>query len=164
MRILALDVGSSSVRAIAYGEDGAAEPGDAQLEYSTTDADELVDACRAVLAQVGEGDGIAISCFWHSLLPLDERRRIAFGVAPREERRRGPLVLVEGDQRVPEARDRERVALPDLRQHRAARVDQLVGIVRVVLEVRVAGLGRPRPRRRRPRAPRTSRRRAPRSA
>ena len=75
MRILALDVGSSSVRAIAYGEDGAAEPGDAQLEYSTTDADELVDACRAVLAQVGEGDGIAISCFWHSLLPLDEHER-----------------------------------------------------------------------------------------
>jgi len=31
------------------------------------DADSLVDACLAVLAQVGEGDAIAISCFWHSL-------------------------------------------------------------------------------------------------
>ena len=39
------------------------------------DADELVDACRAVLAQVGDGDALAVSCFWHSLLPLDERER-----------------------------------------------------------------------------------------
>ena len=75
MRIVALDVGSSSVRAAAYGEDGVAEPGDAHLAYATHDADELVDACRAVLAQVGAGDALAISCFWHSLLPLDERDR-----------------------------------------------------------------------------------------
>jgi gluconokinase len=74
-RIVALDVGSSSVRAVAYGEDGAAEPGDAHLAYSSYDADELVDACRAVLAQVSEGDVLAISCFWHSLLPLDEHER-----------------------------------------------------------------------------------------
>jgi gluconokinase len=74
-RIVALDVGSSSVRAVAYGEDGVAEPGDAHLAYSSYDADQLVDACRALLAQVGDGDALAISCFWHSLLPLDRHDR-----------------------------------------------------------------------------------------
>jgi gluconokinase len=74
-RIVALDVGSSSVRAVAYGEDGVAEPGDAHLGYGSYDADLLVDACKAVLAQVGDGDALAISCFWHSLLPLDEHDR-----------------------------------------------------------------------------------------
>ena len=74
-RIVALDVGSSSVRAVAYGEDGVAEPGDAHLAYGSYDADVLVDACKAVLAQVGDGDALAISCFWHSLLPLDEHDR-----------------------------------------------------------------------------------------
>jgi gluconokinase len=75
MRIVALDVGSSSVRAVAYGEDGRPEPGDAHLPYTSYDADELVDACRAVLAHVGPGDALALSCFWHSLLPLDEHER-----------------------------------------------------------------------------------------
>ncbi|HEY8647714.1 MAG TPA: gluconokinase [Gaiellaceae bacterium] len=74
-RIVALDVGSSSIRAIAYGEDGEAEPGDAQVAYEELDADQLVEACRAALAQVGEGDALAISCFWHSLVALDERDR-----------------------------------------------------------------------------------------
>jgi len=75
MRIVALDVGSSSVRAIAYGEDGAAEPGAVHVEYQTFDADELVAACRAVLGQVGSGDAIALASFWHSLLPLDAHDR-----------------------------------------------------------------------------------------
>jgi gluconokinase len=68
-------VGSSSVRAVAYTEQGDAEPGDAHLAYDDLDADSLVDACLAVLAQVGEGDAIAISCFWHSLVALDARDR-----------------------------------------------------------------------------------------
>ena len=75
MRIVALDVGSSSVRAIAYDGDGTSEPGDAHLKYDTHDPDELVEACRAVLAQVGEGDALAISSFWHSLVALDEHDR-----------------------------------------------------------------------------------------
>jgi gluconokinase len=75
MRIVALDVGSSSVRSVAYGEDGTAEPGDAHLPYTSQDADELVDACLAVLGQAGEGDALAISCFWHSLVALDEHDR-----------------------------------------------------------------------------------------
>jgi gluconokinase len=72
---VALDVGSSSVRAIAYDEHGRAEPGDARVVTATRDADELVAACRSVLAHVGEADTVAISCFWHSLLPVDEHER-----------------------------------------------------------------------------------------
>lgn len=75
MRVVALDVGSSSVRAVAYDSEGAAEPGDARLAYAALDADGLVDACRAVLGQVGEGDALAISAFWHSLVAVDERDR-----------------------------------------------------------------------------------------
>ena len=48
-RIIALDVGSSSVRAVAYDEHGVAEAGDAHLAYAVSDADDLVAACRAVL-------------------------------------------------------------------------------------------------------------------
>ena len=74
-RIVSLDVGSSSVRAVAYGETGVAEPGDAHLAYNSLAADELVAACRSVLAQVGEGDVLAVSCFWHSLVAVDGRDR-----------------------------------------------------------------------------------------
>lgn len=75
MRLVALDVGSSSVRAVAYDEEGRAEPGDAHLTYTDLDAEALVSACRAVLAQVGDGDALAISCFWHSLVALDDGGR-----------------------------------------------------------------------------------------
>ncbi len=75
-RIVALDVGSSSVRAAAYDEHGAAEAGDAHLTYAgSPDADDLVAACRAVLGQVGDGDELAISSFWHSLVAVDEHDR-----------------------------------------------------------------------------------------
>lgn len=63
------------MRAVGYDGDGVPEPGDAHLAYDSLDADRLVEACRAVLAQVGEGDALAISCFWHSLLALDEHDR-----------------------------------------------------------------------------------------
>jgi gluconokinase len=74
-RIVALDVGSSSVRAVAYDEAGDPEPGDAHIAFDDFDADRLVAACRAVLAQVGEGDALAISCFWHSLVAVDAADR-----------------------------------------------------------------------------------------
>jgi gluconokinase len=63
------------VRAVAYDADGTPEPGAAHLTYDDLDADRLVDACRAVLAQVGDGDVLAISCFWHSLVAVDDRDR-----------------------------------------------------------------------------------------
>jgi gluconokinase len=74
-RILSLDVGSSSVRAVAFDANGEAEPGEAHLAYTSLDADHLVDACRSVLSHAGEGDAVAISCFWHSLLAVDEHDR-----------------------------------------------------------------------------------------
>jgi gluconokinase len=85
MRVLALDVGSSSVRAQAYDE-RARELGDAARRAyearkgrdgsAELDADELVAAARAVLDEAGEGhDALGVSCFMHSLLLLgrDER-------------------------------------------------------------------------------------------
>ncbi len=67
--VLALDVGSSSVRAQRFDEHG--EPvGDLRQEhYDGRDPDEIVDLSRAVL-DGGEPDGI--SCFGHSLIPLDK--------------------------------------------------------------------------------------------
>jgi gluconokinase len=75
LRVVALDVGSSSVRAVAYDENGVAEPGDAHVAQEGLDADVLVDACRTVLAEVGARDLVAISAFWHSLVALDAHER-----------------------------------------------------------------------------------------
>jgi gluconokinase len=83
MRVLALDVGSSSVRAGLYDERGRELEGSARRAYeprhdrdgsAELDADELVDASEAVLAEAAAGnafDALGISCFWHSLLLLD---------------------------------------------------------------------------------------------
>ena len=85
MRVLALDVGSSSVRACAYDERGRESGPGAQWTYSAHlgrdgsaefDPDELLAAARAALEGAGEGhDALGISCFMHSLLLLDERDR-----------------------------------------------------------------------------------------
>jgi gluconokinase len=83
VRVLALDVGTSSVRARVYDETGAPEEGaEAQTRYDTAelDPDRLVEAARAAVAEVrgearGPIDAVACSCFWHSLLALDGRGR-----------------------------------------------------------------------------------------
>jgi gluconokinase len=85
MRVLSLDVGSSSTRACVYDERGREVGEQAQRKYEARhardgsaelDADQLVAATRAVLKEAGEGhDAIGISCFMHSLLLLDERDR-----------------------------------------------------------------------------------------
>jgi gluconokinase len=89
MRILALDVGSSSVRALGYDERGRVLPSTAarrsyQPAYGRDgsvelDPDLLVASARDVLAEaraaVGPTDALAISCFWHTLLPLDSSGR-----------------------------------------------------------------------------------------
>jgi gluconokinase len=81
MRVLALDVGSSSTRACAYDERGRALGECASRKYSArTDRDgsaeldpgELVQAAEAVLGGAGGADALGSSCFWHSLLLLDE--------------------------------------------------------------------------------------------
>jgi gluconokinase len=67
--VLALDVGSSSVRAQRFDEHG--EPTDElrQEHYDGRDPDEIVALSRTVL-DGAEPDGI--SCFGHSLIPLDK--------------------------------------------------------------------------------------------
>ena len=85
MRVLALDVGSSSTRACAYDERGREAGGPARRAYEARyshggaaelDPDELVRASEAVVAEAGAGpDATGISCFWHSLLLLDQKER-----------------------------------------------------------------------------------------
>jgi gluconokinase len=85
MRVLALDVGSSSTRACAYDERGREVGEPARRAYEARyghggaaelDPEELVRASEAVLAEAGGGnDAAGISCFWHSLLLLDRKER-----------------------------------------------------------------------------------------
>jgi gluconokinase len=67
--VLALDIGSSSVRAQRF--DARAEPtgGLRQEEYETGDAAEVAAVARRVLA---DEEADAISCFAHSLVAVDE--------------------------------------------------------------------------------------------
>src|SRR4051812_33064970 len=88
-RVLALDVGSSSVRAAVFEEDGSPLEGAAeQVPYAAPserdaqtelDTERVVEACRyaaeRALEHGGRVDAVGVSCFWHSLLPLDERGR-----------------------------------------------------------------------------------------
>ncbi|HSC51124.1 MAG TPA: gluconokinase [Gaiellaceae bacterium] len=96
MRVLALDVGSSSTRAGPYDERGrqAAEP--ARRSYASRhgqlDADELLAAAEAVLAEAGAAEALGISCFWHSLLLLDEHERPLTPVLLWQDRRAAPQV------------------------------------------------------------------------
>jgi gluconokinase len=95
MWILALDVGTSSTRAIGYDAAGRALPGaDARVAYepattpdggSELDAEELVAATasaldRCLAATPGPPAAVAGSVFWHSLLALDAVGRPLTGV------------------------------------------------------------------------------------
>jgi gluconokinase len=88
--VLALDVGSSSVRAEAYDERGVSVDGvDAKTKYEVEhgpdgraefDPDGLVDACRGVYEQGlkqagGRVDAVGTSCFMHSLTAVDANGR-----------------------------------------------------------------------------------------
>jgi gluconokinase len=88
--VLALDVGTSSVRARVYDERAEhVKDVEAQTKYEVThghdgraefDPDELVAASRAALTEArreaGERvDAVATSCFWHSLMAIDARGR-----------------------------------------------------------------------------------------
>ncbi len=66
--MLALDVGSSSVRAQRFDEQGEPEGELRQERYRTADADEVAAVVRRVLGG-DEPDGI--SCFAHSLVAVD---------------------------------------------------------------------------------------------
>jgi gluconokinase len=74
-RVLALDVGTSSVRAQQFDEaaDGRSEP--ARYDYpDETDAGRLVELTRRAIEEAGGAEGVdavGASCFGHSLLALD---------------------------------------------------------------------------------------------
>jgi gluconokinase len=73
-RILALDVGTSSVRAQVFGADAAEEGALAHRGYAgENDPDRLVDAVRAAINEAGgdDLDAVGCSCFGHSLIALD---------------------------------------------------------------------------------------------
>jgi gluconokinase len=68
MSVLALDIGSSSVRAQAFDERGEPAGGLRQEEYETADPTEVAAAARRVL---GGEEPDATSCFAHSLVAVD---------------------------------------------------------------------------------------------
>ncbi|MDX6485572.1 MAG: gluconokinase, partial [Gaiellaceae bacterium] len=71
--MLALDVGSSSVRAQRFDERGDSLDELEQQHYDGGDPDEIVALVRKVIAGREDGvDAIGASCFGHSLLALDE--------------------------------------------------------------------------------------------
>ena len=69
MSLLALDVGSSSVRAQRFGDRGEPEGELRQEEYDSDDPAEVAAAVRRVL---GDDGADATSCFAHSLLAVDD--------------------------------------------------------------------------------------------
>jgi gluconokinase len=90
-RVVALDVGTSSARALVYDETGECVPGAGRQErYTATrghsgrlgdfDADELVEVALAAVEQArrdagGDVAAVATSCFWHSLVAVDASDR-----------------------------------------------------------------------------------------
>jgi gluconokinase len=81
MRVLALDIGTSSVRARLVDEEAEPTGEDARARYGgdegLLDAEELLRAAEHVLHEARRGavDAVGASCFWHSLVALDERDR-----------------------------------------------------------------------------------------
>jgi gluconokinase len=107
MRILALDVGTSSVRARVYDERGVPlERVEAKTRYELThghdgraefDADHLVEGARAALEEArreagGGIEAVGASCFWHSLLPVDAHGRAAGPLLTWRDTRSAPAV------------------------------------------------------------------------
>jgi len=103
MRVLALDVGSSSARACLYDERGHEAGDPSQRTYEARlgndgsaelDPDELVAAARAVLDEAGGGhDAVGISCFMHSLMLLDANDRPLTPVLQWQDRRAADQAL-----------------------------------------------------------------------
>jgi gluconokinase len=77
-RVLALDVGTSSVRARVFGADAHEEGEPARRDYAgESDPDTIVRLTREAVAEAGCEDVAAVSasCFGHSLLALDPHGR-----------------------------------------------------------------------------------------
>ena len=91
MRVLALDIGSSSVRALVFDERGEhVEGAEAQTKYESVDPDTLVEATRSTLEgarPAGQCDAVAASCFMHSLVAVDGRGRAISPLLPWRDQR-----------------------------------------------------------------------------
>jgi gluconokinase len=78
-RVLALDVGTSSVRAHRFDETAELQGDPARHDYpEERDPDRVVELTRRAIDEAGGTDGVdavAAACFGHSLLALDERGR-----------------------------------------------------------------------------------------
>jgi gluconokinase len=77
-RVLAVDVGTSSLRAELFDEEGRQVREVARLLYEPgpeLDVAALVAATRAAIDAAGPTAPVAYSCLWHSLVALDERDR-----------------------------------------------------------------------------------------
>jgi gluconokinase len=78
-RVLALDVGTSSVRAHRFDETALEEREPARRDYSgEQDTDRIVALTREAIAEAGGSDGVdaaACSAFGHSLIALDQDGR-----------------------------------------------------------------------------------------
>jgi gluconokinase len=78
-RVLALDVGTSSVRAHVFDETADEDGEPARRDYAgESDPDQLVRAARKTLSEARGSEDIAAvgaSCFGHSLIALDRRGR-----------------------------------------------------------------------------------------
>jgi gluconokinase len=70
--VLALDIGSSSVRAQRFDERGEPAGELRQERYDTDDPAEIAELCRRLL---GGDEPDATSCFGHSLIAVDRQRR-----------------------------------------------------------------------------------------
>jgi len=79
MQVLALDIGTSSVRAGRFDASAAESASPAKRRYAgEMDPDRLVDAVRDALDEAGGArgvDAVGASCFGHSLLALDASGR-----------------------------------------------------------------------------------------
>ena len=105
-RVLAIDIGTSSVRATVYGQtllpvrqgaqvryrwragsDGSVEAAPATIERAVAEA---IDGALDGVA--GNVDAVAIAAFWHSLLGVDARGRPVTAVIPWSDTRSARLV------------------------------------------------------------------------
>ena len=91
-RVLALDLGTSSVRAQVYDGEaescGGAGPRPYESKQGLADTVLLLDAARSVIEETlhefGPVEAIGCSAFWHSLLALDERCLLYTSPSPRD--------------------------------------------------------------------------------
>lgn len=106
--VIALDIGTSSTRALVFDLQGRATGPSAQIPYEqslTPDGGVEVDAefllkltaqCLDELLPQIEGEilGVAASCFWHSLLAVDENGKPLTGLLSWADNRAAELVPV----------------------------------------------------------------------